>query len=127
MQKSTIPTSCVQIESTVLNKPVSVIWPQIRALLFAELCPEYFKSVETTGQVGSIAKINYSDGASTTVRITEISDRKHQISYESISSEPEANFSAQVSKINLSAITDTNQTMLTWTSEYSNDCDIQVI
>ena len=73
---SSVPTSCIQVESTVLPVSIDKVWPKFRALAFDSVAPSYVSSTETTGEgVGSIVKVTYTDGTVWELRVTEISVR----------------------------------------------------
>ena len=80
MASSTVPVSCIQIESAVLPADIDTCWKSFRALKFDDLAPEYVTSTEIVSghegcTLGSVIKIAYKDGGIWQTRITEISDR----------------------------------------------------
>lgn len=132
MEKSKIPTSCTQTESTVIPLPVSTMWPKFKAFAFNELAPKMFKSVTyepscCTGQVGALITLEYKDGAKWKISVTEISDKNLSLGYEVREADPVIPVTSVQGEIKLFAVTETNQTFVQWTTEYSNDVDIQVI
>lgn len=71
---SSVPTSCIQIESTVLPVSIDKVWPKFRALQLDGVAPSYVTSTEVTGEgVGSVVKVTYKDGTVWELRVTEIS------------------------------------------------------
>ena len=130
-QKSTVPTSCSQTESTVLEVPLLTAWKHFRDFKLAELAPNKVSSTEFTdgaaGQVGSLVRLTYADGAVFDVRITEISDKYHRIAFELINAEPAATASSAETELEFLAITSDDHTFVRWTTEYSNDADASVI
>lgn len=77
---SSVPTSCIQVESTVLPVSIDKIWPKFRALQLDSLAPSYVVSTETTGEgVGSIVSVTYKDGTVWELRVTEISVSQTQV------------------------------------------------
>ena len=70
---STVPTSCIQVESTVINAPIDTVWKKFRELKLEGVAPGYVKSTEGSGGVGSIVKITYVDGTVWELQITEVS------------------------------------------------------
>ena len=98
----------------------------------ADLAPEIFKSVafepsSSSGQVGALATLTYHDGAKWKILISEISDKNFTIGYEVMETEPAINVTSIQGEIKLRPVTDADQTFLEWTTEYSNDVDLQVI
>ena len=96
-----------------------------------ELAPSIVTSTEWTegdaGRVDSIVKISYVNGATWYWRVTELSERNHTIAYELVMAEPAISVSSIVGEISLSAVTDDDQTFLSWNTEYSNDVDADFI
>lgn len=71
---STVPTSCIQVESTVLPVSIDTVWPKFRALQFDVVAPTYVTATKVDGEgVGSIVTVTYTDGTVWELRITEIS------------------------------------------------------
>ena len=71
---SSVPTSCMQVESTVLPVSIDTVWPKFRALQFDVVAPTYVTSTEIQGEgVGSIVKVTYKDETVWELRVTEIS------------------------------------------------------
>jgi len=127
---STVPTSCIQTESTVLSCPVSKAWSAFRALSFDKVAPNLVKSVvvdDFLGVVGGVVTTTYQDGGVWKLRITELSDRNYTIAYEVYETEPAATCTSIQGEIQLQEVTDENSTFLTWTTTFSNDADAQVM
>ena len=59
--------------------------------------------------------------------MTEISDKNFTIGYEVMETEPAIHVTSVQGEIKLLAVTDSDQTFLQWTTEYSNDVDLQII
>ena len=72
--------------------------------------------------VGSLRHVVYKDGAEFVFRIVEVSDLLHQISYELIETDATVNVSSVLHTIQLHEITQSGQTFLCWTTEFSGDC-----
>lgn len=81
---STVPTSCIQTESTVLKIPVTKAWTNFKVLALDKLAPDLVKSVESSasGAVGAVITTTYQDGGVWKMRVTEVSDRNFTIAYE---------------------------------------------
>jgi hypothetical protein len=78
-------------------------------------------------QLDSVVRLSYADGAIWELRINEISDAKHTLGYEVISTEPAHQATSIIGRFKFTPVTDENQTFLQWTTEYSNDVDANVI
>ena len=91
-QGSSIPVSCHQSESTVLPIPLDKAWHIFKHFKLENVVPGRVKSTNFTtggpGQIEAVVKIDYNDGANWEIRILEISDLRHTIGYEVISTEP---------------------------------------
>jgi hypothetical protein len=73
---SSVPTSCIQVESTVIGAPVASVWAKFRELKLEAVAPTYVTKTETTGEgVGSVVTVTYKDETVWELRITEISVR----------------------------------------------------
>jgi len=130
-QISLVPTACTQTESCVLNVSVQKAWDAFAHFKFNEISPNVVAAVEWTegkaGELGSCAKVSYKDGSSWTVRFSELSEKHHRVCYELIQAEPSVSCTSVQGEIQLLRISQTNQTYLQWTTEFSNDADLVVI
>ena len=129
--KSKIPCSATNTESTVLNAKIDDIWSKVRVWKLDDLAPNQVTRTEWTdgeaGRVDSVVKVTYTNGADWFLRVTELSERNHTCAYELVQAEPATSVSSIVGAISLEAVTDTDQTFLTWHTEYSNDVDMDFI
>ena len=91
-QGSTVPVSCHQRESCVINTPLGKSWEIFRHMKFEVIAPSKVKATSFTsgkeGELGAILRVDYADGARWELRISEISELRHSIGYEVISTEP---------------------------------------
>ena len=78
-------------------------------------------------QVDSIVRISYVDGAQWEIRISEISDLKHSIAYQVLSTEPPHSVTSIIGQIVLRSVTDEEKTFVEWITDFSNDADAGVI
>mmetsp|Transcript_25512 Transcript_25512/g.42429 ORF Transcript_25512/g.42429 Transcript_25512/m.42429 type:complete len:156 (-) Transcript_25512:382-849(-) len=125
---SSVPTSCIQVESTVINAPVATVWAKFRDLKLEGVAPSYVTKTEASGEgVGSVVTVHYKDETVWELRITEVSDRNYTIAYEVCSSTPAMKYSAAEGEIDIQKVTDGDATFLTWTTMFSNDADAQVM
>ena len=79
------------------------------------------------GRVDSTVKLSYANGSTWYYRVTELSERNHTLAYELIMAEPSISVSSIVGEISLQAVTDTDETFVSWSTEYSNDVDAEFI
>eukprot|EP00542_Grammatophora_oceanica_P018966 CAMPEP_0194049516 /NCGR_PEP_ID=MMETSP0009_2-20130614/30727_1 /TAXON_ID=210454 /ORGANISM="Grammatophora oceanica, Strain CCMP 410" /LENGTH=154 /DNA_ID=CAMNT_0038695695 /DNA_START=54 /DNA_END=518 /DNA_ORIENTATION=- len=128
---STVPTSCIQVESTVLPAPIAAVWKVFRPFKLEDLAPEQVTStVATTGEAGQVASnilISYANGGVWEIRITEISDRNYTLAYEVIGSEPAMTCTSVEGELAFIKVSDSDETFLKWTTIFSNDADAQVV
>jgi len=76
--------------------------------------------------VGSLRHVVYKDGAEFVFRVVELSDILRQVSYELIETDATVNVSSVLHTIQLHEVTETGQTMISWTTDFSGDCDQHV-
>ena len=76
--------------------------------------------------VGSLRHVVYHDDAEFVFRILEMSDLQHMVAYELIQTDATVNVSSVLHTIQLSEITESGQTFVAWTTEFSGDCDQHV-
>ena len=129
--KSMIPCTCTNTESTVIDKPIADVWAKIRWWKLEEIAPNTITATEWTdgeaGRVDSTVKISYANGAAWFLRVTELSERNHTLAYELVAAEPATSVSSIVGEMTLQAVTDSDQTFFTWSTEYSNDVDAEFV
>ncbi len=126
-----MPCTCTNTESCVLPGKIDTVWEKFRYWKLETMAPSIVTSTEWTdgdaGRVDSVVKISYANGASWFWRVTELSERNHTLAYELVAAEPATSVSSIVGEMKLSAITDSDQTFLEWSTEYSNDVDAEFI
>ena len=113
MQRSDIPTSCNQTETSVIPQSVKTLWPKFRTFAFAELAPTIFKSTVLepsccSGQVGAVVTLTYQDGAQWKISVTEISDKNFTVGYEVLEANPTLNVTGVQGEIKLQSVTDSD-------------------
>ena len=91
-QGSTVPVSTHQAESCVIPSPIAKAWTIFKNFHLDKVVPNHVKSTEwisgAANQLDSVVRINYLDGAKWDIRIEEISDVRHMLGYQVISTEP---------------------------------------
>ena len=76
--------------------------------------------------VGSLRHVVYKDGAEFVFRVVEISDVQRLVSYELIETDSTVNVSSVLHTIQLMEVTESDDCVLSWTTEFSGDCDQHV-
>ncbi|CAO3565780.1 unnamed protein product [Mortierella alpina] len=116
------------VESRVIDAPVEIVWKHVRTVELG-----FWKAVKNVqvqgapGEVGGIRKISFNDGAVQEVKIVELSDLAHSVSFDFIEAQPPVAFMSAMHTIALRKVTATNTTFVEWTAEFSSDADLAVI
>ena len=76
--------------------------------------------------VGSLRRVVYRDGAEFVFRIVELSDLHLSVSYELIETDATLNVSSVLHTLHLVPVTESDETLVVWTTEFSGDCDAHV-
>ena len=130
-QKSTVPTSTNNTESTVLKKPIQEIWKNLREFKLEALAPGKVETTSWTdgapGTVGGLVEVTYKNGSKWLFQITELSDKHHSISYRVVVAEPAMEVSSLEGDIQLRRVTSDDPTFLSWCTDFSNDADAEII
>lgn len=127
---STIPSATISRQTAVINAPLDTLWKLIRSCTFG--WQKIVTACEVENNViGSTKSIQYRDNTTQIIQITQISDINHTLCWSMIASEPPVSYTSRDDTICLIAITVPNaakhQTVMTWTSEFSNDSNLEVI
>ena len=130
-QKSTVPTSTCNVESTVLDKSAAALWPTFKAFKLEVLAPGKVESTSWTdgqaGTVGGLVEVVFKNGSKWTYQMTEISDKHRSLSYNVVFAEPAMEASSLEGDIQLFAVTDGDQTFVRWSTDFSNDADAEMV
>eukprot|EP01016_Furgasonia_blochmanni_P003147 TRINITY_DN1122_c0_g1_i7.p1 TRINITY_DN1122_c0_g1~~TRINITY_DN1122_c0_g1_i7.p1 ORF type:complete len:244 (-),score=80.58 TRINITY_DN1122_c0_g1_i7:31-762(-) len=128
---STVVSSTHQYESTIIPAPPGKLWTYIRNFALDKVLPSRVDKIEyvegSAGKVDSVLKISFKDSASWSIKILELSDLNHYITYEVIEASPPIPATSILNTIRLRRVTDDNSTFLTWETDFSNDADANVI
>jgi len=119
------------IESTVADAPVEELWAFVRELDLAKIIPHIVSKSELihglADQIGSVRHVTFYDGTTWDVKLVELSDYAHLLTYELVTSEPPMVVSALVNTIKLQNITTTHQTFVEWRTDFSRDVSPAVL
>ncbi|KAF9105586.1 hypothetical protein BGX27_009560 [Mortierella sp. AM989] len=116
------------VESRIIEAPIDVVWTLVRTVELGFWSA--VKHVSTHGgasEVGSTRKIYFNDGAVQEVKIVELSDLNHSVSYDFIEAQPPVEFMSALHTITLRKVTANNTTFVEWTAEFSSDAQLAVI
>ncbi len=108
-------------ESAHIALPIQRVWPLLRNMEFvwnpriqSTRTGADRKSATTPWGVGEIGVVNYVDGTSQDLRLTELSDSHFRIGWEVVSSTPEVSYGGVNHSIQLRRVTESNTTFITW-------------
>jgi hypothetical protein len=77
--------------------------------------------------VGSLRRVEYKDGAVFTFKVTDISETNKSISFELIHTEPSIQVSAMLHTITVLGVTESGQSFVQWSTDFSGDCNYNFI
>ncbi|KAF9973054.1 hypothetical protein BGZ73_003743 [Actinomortierella ambigua] len=117
------------IESRVIDAPIDIVWQQVRP---AEL--KFWSAIKSAkveqgavGEVGSLRTFTFKDGSVQQVKVVELSDLGHFLSFDFIQSEPAVGYMSALHTIHLRKVTHNNTTFVEWSAEFSSDAKLDVI
>ncbi|KAG0220993.1 hypothetical protein B0O80DRAFT_472503 [Mortierella sp. GBAus27b] len=115
-------------ESRVIEAPIETVWAHVRPVdLSFWTAVSKVDTFGGAGEVGSSRKISFKDGAVQDVRIVELSDLAHSVTFEFIAAEPPVDFVSAMQTITLRRVTASNTTFVEWSAEFSSDAKLAVI
>jgi glutathione S-transferase/predicted transcriptional regulator len=122
-------------ESTVIDAPVAAVWALVRPLDFSYMSTVASASVEgklAPSEVGSLHVISYKAGTGTStmvqkLRLSELSDSKHSISWDLVESTPAHHTMSASYSIRLRPITQRNMTFVEWVADFSRDVSAEAV
>jgi hypothetical protein len=113
-------------ESAVLAAPIDSAWDALRPMSFAfnpNVASAAIEDGKSASEVGAVAKITYKDKTVQRLKISEISDATHSLSWEMIESIPAIPFMSVAHTIKLRRVTENNSTFIEWVADFSKDAD----
>jgi len=116
-------------ESTVLDAPIEAVWPLVRPLDFSYLSTVASSALEGklgVSEVGSVRVVTYKDKTVQKLKVTELSDAKHSLSWDLIDSTPAHHVLSASYSIRLRHITQGNLTFIEWIVDFSRDVTSEV-
>ncbi|KAG0233076.1 hypothetical protein BGW42_006566 [Actinomortierella wolfii] len=106
-------------ESRVIDAPIDIVWKHVRS---AEL--SFWSAIKSAKvEQGSAGE----DGSVQQVKIVELSDLGHFLSFDFIQSEPAVGYMSALHTIHLRKVTHNNTTFVEWSAEFSSDAKLDVI
>jgi hypothetical protein len=119
-----IPSATQNLESCVIHAPVDKVWAAIRSMDFSSWWGNVTASScedASPQALGSTHKLSFKDGTVWTIVVCELSDLSKTLSFELITSDPDAAISAAIHTIRVQKVTKDNTTFLTFESQFSAD------
>jgi len=117
-------------ESGAVDAPIDRVWDILRPLDFAFL-PSVATSVvegrQNPARVGGVRRVIYKDGTLQRIKLMELNDAQHAVTYDVITSEPPVPYSSAIHTIRLRRVTFGGKTLVEFTSDFSNDASSSVI
>jgi hypothetical protein len=116
-------------ESAVIPASVEKTWGLIRPLDFSyhpNVVSAEIDGKASHDEVGVTKLISYKDGTKQRVKLIGLSDATYSLSWDLIESDPPVAYSSCSHTIRLRRVTDSNQTFITWTTDYSKDASLEV-
>jgi len=111
-------------ESSVIDAPIATVWELVRPLNFSyspAVVTAALDGKEQGNEVGSSRTVTYKDKTVQKLRLTELSDAKHAISWDLVSSEPAHHVMSASYSVRLRPITQGGQTFIEWVVDFSKD------
>lgn len=116
--------------STVISLPIETVWKILREFGNWPKLLHGVKKVDledgTNTTVGALRTVHW-EGQWRSQRLRELSDLTHTAKWDLVASEPAAETSGQLSTLCCYRITATNQTLLSWTTDFSAEVSPSLI
>jgi len=117
-------------ESGAVDASIDKVWDILRPLDFSFL-PAVATSVvegrQNPARVGGVRRVIYKDGTLQRIKLMELNDATHTLTYDVITSEPPVPYSSAIHTIRLRRVTFGGKTLVEFTSDFSNDASLSVI
>jgi hypothetical protein len=82
---------------------------------------------QNPARVGGVRRVIYKDGTLQRIKLMELNDATHTLTYDVITSEPPVPYSSAIHTIRLRRVTFGGKTLVEFTSDFSNDASLSVI
>jgi len=117
-------------ESGVVDGSIDKVWDLLRPLDFSFLSAVATSVVEgrqNPARVGSVRRVIYRDGTLQRIKLMELNDASHTVTYDVITSEPPVPYTSAIHTIRLRRVTFGGKTLVELTSDFSSDASLPVI
>eukprot|EP01112_Ceratiomyxa_fruticulosa_P013912 TRINITY_DN3943_c0_g1_i1.p1 TRINITY_DN3943_c0_g1~~TRINITY_DN3943_c0_g1_i1.p1 ORF type:complete len:146 (-),score=35.26 TRINITY_DN3943_c0_g1_i1:718-1155(-) len=116
--------------SAVIPLPIEKVWEQLRQFDFPKLFSTIDK-VELHGgspvTLGVVRTLKWKTGETVSQSLIELSDQNYRSSWELVAAEPPSEVTGAITTLTLHRITETNQTLARWETEFSSDVKNDII
>jgi len=118
------PLSSHQFASKVIPAPPDAVFEIVKPLTF-----KFMKKVASAQQQedSGVVKIAYVDNTVQTINEVERSEYDRKVTWEMVDSDPPAQTFSTVHTIVCHRITTTNESFVTWNTDFSSDCTLEVL
>jgi len=118
--------------SAIFSHPIDKVWKELRDFTFPG---RYFSTIDSCTiddglpptTVGAIRTLIWKSGERRKHRLIELSDLHFRLVWELVEAEPATEVSAHISTLSLYRVTETNQTLVQWESDFSSDVKNDII
>jgi Ca2+-binding EF-hand superfamily protein len=117
-------------ESGVIHQPIDRVWEVLRPLDFSfqnAVARTELEAGASSAKVGGVRRVTYRDGTLQRVKLVELSDANHSVTYDVIESTPAVRYMSAIHTVRLTRITSVNHTLVECFTDYSKDADASVI
>jgi len=117
-------------ESGVIHQLIDRVWEVLRPLdlsFLTAVAGTEFEAGASSSKVGGVRRVTYRDGTVQRVKLVELSDAEHTLTYDVIESIPPVRYLSAIHTVKLRRITSVNHTLVECTSDFSKDADTTVI
>jgi len=117
-------------ESAIINAPLDSVWALVRPLTLSWnrfVTATEVEDKKSASEVGAVVRVTYRDGTVQRIRVIELSDATHTISWELIESTPEVGVLGAAHTVRVRRVTEGNLTFIEMTSDFTKDASQAVI
>jgi hypothetical protein len=113
-------------ESAILSASIDASWAALRPMNFAfntNVAKAEMEDGKSASEVGAVVRVTYKDKTVQRLKISEISDATHSVSWDMIESIPTISYMSASHTIKLRRVTENNSTFIEWVADFSKDAD----
>jgi Polyketide cyclase / dehydrase and lipid transport len=111
--------------SALIPLPANDVWKALRQFDFPSTLISTVEKVELSGgdatSVGALRTVTWKSGETQSHRLLTLDDQYRLARWELVASEPQAEVSATISELRVFRVTETNESVVAWSSDFSSD------